>query len=57
MGKFCIWHKHRKQVAVNLGGQRLEGMTREEADQIMALIHPDVRSLVEIRPMTDGLPN
>ena len=53
--RYCIWHKHRARVAVNLGGQRLENMTREGADQIMSLIHQDIRPMVEIRPMAGSI--
>lgn len=52
--RYCIWHVHRNRVAVNLGGQRLENMTMDEAQAIMAMIHQDVRGFVEIRPMTAG---
>lgn len=38
-------------MAVNLGGQKLENMSREDADQLMNLIHPDIRGMVEVRQM------
>lgn len=49
--RYCIWHIYRNQVAVNLGGQKLENMSREDADQLMNLIHPDIRGMVEVRQM------
>lgn len=55
--KYCIWHVSMKKVAVNLGGQRLENLSKNDADTLMALIHPDIRELVEIRPQQQALAN
>jgi hypothetical protein len=48
---YCIWHKAECKPAVALSGKRLVGLTKEDAELILGLIHHSVRDQVEIREL------
>jgi hypothetical protein len=50
---YCIWHVSGK-IAVGLGGALLHNLSRNDAEWLFGMIHPDIRHTVKIRPMHEA---